>query len=492
MLPLPTTVLLLLVAAAVPAAAAYEVVWDSWYPAQCRKHGDTTTAADFKRFSIAVNSEDINPGIPNLPPQPPSNNTGHAADKIVLFYENFGLYPAIGAHAGNFSGTSLYMCDPQQVVKGQPHWCNGGVPQRTNLTAHAAKIRSDIETAIPDPDWDGLAFIDYESWQPIWDWNANCCPQYQQASIALVKAEHPTWSVAKVQAQAQEEMEAAGLAFLKQTITVARAARPKAKWGIDGYVSCGDSMDDYSGVGQSRCPATAMAGNDKLQSLLAIQDIVVPMSYLLSLNASYNEGYLRAVFAESERVAPGKPIYYHAWYEYLLQGAPTVPQKPTCEHAPNGDYAPNCLLSRENLDVMLEVPKWAGVKGTVIWGGGADQGTAALCQSFKKYFFETLGPAIASAVTGGTPPPPSPAPAPPRYQPKVIMPPVQNGDPSPFMDRVSGPAFLHLPGTDVLILATMDYADNVLLTRSADLGQSWSNATKMMPQVSPSCRVTFL
>ena len=310
-----------------PGTAGYEVVWGSWYPTQCWQHGDTTTAADFAHFDISYN-EALSPGIPSLPPQPGSSNTGHANDSIVLFYENFGLYPAIGPHAGNFSGTSLYMCDPQQIVPGQPHWCNGGLPQRTNLTAHAIKIRSDIEIAIPDASWSGLAFIDYESWQPVWDWNANCCPEYQQASIALVRAANPTWSAAKIEAQAQAELEAGALAFLKHTIVVAQAARPKVKWAIDGYPGCGDSMDDYSGVVQGRCPATAMNGNDKLQSLLQMQDIVVPMTYLLSENASFNEGYLRVVFAEAARVAPAKPIYYHAWYEYLLQGAPTVPQKP--------------------------------------------------------------------------------------------------------------------------------------------------------------------
>ena len=215
------------------AAGGYEVIWDSWFPEQCRQFGDNTTSADFERFGITFN-EKLSPGIPALPPQHPSGDTGRAGDRFVLFYENFGaatlrvslsqcstamvprpaaapplspawifappvgLYPAIGAHAGNFSGTSLYMCDPQQVrsmnpclramsvaagpvsgdrnagctavpqiVPGQPHWCNGGVPQRANLTAHAAKIRSDIEIAIPDPEWDGLAFIDYESWQPV-------------------------------------------------------------------------------------------------------------------------------------------------------------------------------------------------------------------------------------------------------------------------------------------------------------------------------------
>ena len=112
---------------------------------------------------------------------------------------------------------------------------------------------------------------------------------------------------------------------------------------------------------------------------------------------------------------------------------------------------------------VLRVPRSAGVQGTVIWGGGADQSSAALCTSFRTYFFDTLGPAVAAAVAGTAPPAPAPAPAPaPHYQPKEIMPPVQGGDPSPIMDRVSGPAFLHIPGTETLLLAVMDFADNVV------------------------------
>ena len=164
------------------------------------------------------------------------------------------------------------------------------MPQLTNLTAHTIKLRTDIQTAIPDPNWDGLAFIDYESWQPVWDWNENCCPEYQQASVALVRAKHPDWSSAKIETQAKAELEASALVFLKHTIAVAQAERPKTKWAIDGYPTCGDAMDDYTGVAEGHCPITAMEGNDKLRSLLALQDIVVPMSYLLSVNATFNAG----------------------------------------------------------------------------------------------------------------------------------------------------------------------------------------------------------
>jgi hypothetical protein len=99
------------------------------------------------------------------------------------------------------------------------------------------------------------------------------------------------------------------LAFLKRTIAVAQAARPKARWGIDGYVTCGDAMDDYRGVAEGNCPVTAMKGNDKLRSLLAVQDIVVPMSYILSTNASFNEGTLSDQYSCSTEISRNGRIF---------------------------------------------------------------------------------------------------------------------------------------------------------------------------------------
>ena len=99
--------LLLVLGAATPApgAAPFRVLWDSWFPTECRQFGDKTTAEDFAKFGITANRA-LDPGIPAVKPQQPVvNGTGTAGDAIILFYENFGLYPAIGSHAGNFSGT---------------------------------------------------------------------------------------------------------------------------------------------------------------------------------------------------------------------------------------------------------------------------------------------------------------------------------------------------------------------------------------------------
>ena len=57
-----TALLLLQLAVHSHAAGRYEVVWDSWFPTECRQHGDATTAADFAAFNITVN-EALSPGM---------------------------------------------------------------------------------------------------------------------------------------------------------------------------------------------------------------------------------------------------------------------------------------------------------------------------------------------------------------------------------------------------------------------------------------------
>ena len=47
---------------------------------------------------------------------------------------------------------------------------------------------------------------------------------------------------------------------------------------------------------------------------------------------------------------------------------------------------------------MVAVPRQVGAAGVVIWGGGGDQGTKALCEEFRPYFWNVLGPAVQRAL----------------------------------------------------------------------------------------------
>jgi hypothetical protein len=72
-----TMLLLILTTAAATVDGKFEVIWNSWYPTQCRQYGDNTTAALFKEFGITTNEKLAFDG-------------GGKGDTITLFYENIG------------------------------------------------------------------------------------------------------------------------------------------------------------------------------------------------------------------------------------------------------------------------------------------------------------------------------------------------------------------------------------------------------------------
>jgi hypothetical protein len=118
---------------------SFEVLWNSWYPTQCRRYGDNTSAADFQSLGIATNA-----------------NATFNGDRITLFYENLGYYPVIPV-------TNPEWCDPQQADTENPEWCNGGIPQRTDIARHVAKVKVDVSRDIPDPLFSGFGVIECAS-----------------------------------------------------------------------------------------------------------------------------------------------------------------------------------------------------------------------------------------------------------------------------------------------------------------------------------------
>lgn len=55
-----------------------------------------------------------------------------------------------------------------------------------DLLYHFVKIEEDINKAIPDENYTGLAIIDYEGWRPIYDLNYSSRRVYQKYSRQLV------------------------------------------------------------------------------------------------------------------------------------------------------------------------------------------------------------------------------------------------------------------------------------------------------------------
>lgn len=102
---------------------------------------------------------------------------------------------------------------------------------------------------IPDPLFSGFGAIDFEAWQPVWEWTGCTGPsaeanQYCNASLAKVRKEQPSLNATQVQAAAAAEWEHAAKVFMLATLNAARETRPHASWGYYDYPSCGDAAGE--------------------------------------------------------------------------------------------------------------------------------------------------------------------------------------------------------------------------------------------------------
>eukprot|EP01043_Picozoa_sp_COSAG02_P053234 COSAG02_NODE_5851_length_3989_cov_1.620308_2_plen_165_part_00 len=112
--------------------------------------------------------------------------------------------------------------------------------QEANNSGNIAMIQAMMPKNVPNPDFDGFAQIDFESWNP-WDvedpsvngWgHGGAGMGLRNQSIALVKAKHPSWSDEQLLAQAKKDYLTACTDFITSTIKECKRLRPKAKWAL--------------------------------------------------------------------------------------------------------------------------------------------------------------------------------------------------------------------------------------------------------------------
>lgn len=203
----------------------YSAVWNS-PTTEC-----FGTSLDLSRFGIIQNKNDaINGG------------------NITLF-TNIGQFPYLGF--------------PNDTI------INGGIPQLGNLSLHLALAEDDINSLMPDPDFTGLAVLDFRAWKPLFRQNFNELRTYQTASIAEVQKRHPDWNDTQLKVQAEKEFDDAARAFLEGTLKLAHKLRPKGLWGYLGYPYC------YGDIGYY-CDDMAVAENDMIQWLWDASSALYP------------------------------------------------------------------------------------------------------------------------------------------------------------------------------------------------------------------------
>lgn len=216
---------------------------------------------------------------------------------------------------------------PYYTPTGEPVF--GGLPQNASLVTHLAHTFQDIKAAMPEPDFSGLAVIDWEAWRPRWAFNWDSKDIYRQRSMELVQAEHPDWPETLVEAVAKDQFQEAAQAWMAGTLQLGQVLRPRGLWGYYGFPDCynNDFLSlNYTG----QCSLCIRYQNDQLGWLWNQSYALYPSIYLPAalMGTGKSQMYVRHRVQEAFRVAivsrdPHVPImpYVQIFYEmtdYLL------------------------------------------------------------------------------------------------------------------------------------------------------------------------------
>ncbi|MBL8745660.1 MAG: hypothetical protein JNK58_04795 [Phycisphaerae bacterium] len=268
-------------------------------------------------------------------------------DNAVIFYEHdFGLIP--------------------RFYKGQAE--RGGVPQAVDMNAHLAKVRADIESRIPDPQWSGYGIIDLETWGPLWEYTVEAA---HDLSRSIARKNHPTRTAGEIERIARANYELGSRSLLEKTLGLCKALRPRAKWGMYAW------------------PYLAHGPNiEKLSWLWDASTAFFPECYTVYKGAAggqHQKGYAppeeyladnRAKVELHRRVAGrDKPVIALVWVRY---------------HEINPVFGGQ-FLAAEDLDRMIRTPLEAGADGLVFWDAIT---TPAVADEYRGYLADRLVPAL--------------------------------------------------------------------------------------------------
>lgn len=114
---------------------------------------------------------------------------------------------------------------------------NGGIPQLGDLSAHLSRTVTQV-TSMLQPDFRGLAVIDWEEWRPLWGGNFGTKIEYRRLSKLLVREERPDLSEREIKSMARKRFEESARRFMEETLRTVVRYRPNGLWGFYGFPAC--------------------------------------------------------------------------------------------------------------------------------------------------------------------------------------------------------------------------------------------------------------
>ncbi len=248
------------------------------------------------------------------------------------------------------------------------------------MQAHLAKVASDVQAAIPDPNFSGIALIDFETFRAIWDRTPNIPSDEDETAHDhdfkddwrdYIERTHPEFANMNEDDQElflRDTYEDAVKNLFLQTLAVCREVRPHAKWGFHGYPirffknrreapTNVISYDDGSHNG-SRL-------NDRLQWMWDAEDVISPSIYPPRVVAAPGEDICEDQCSAAEEVEFIQNMIREA--RRVSNGKPVIPAIANIYNTPH-----DCLYGQDVADETLYdeimIPALAGADGVTLWG----------------------------------------------------------------------------------------------------------------------------
>ncbi|XP_053325006.1 hyaluronidase-1-like [Spea bombifrons] len=295
-----------------------------------------------------------------------NQNYSFLGSEVVIFYNTqIGLYP--------------YFDEEENPI-------NDGLPQNASLRDHLAKASVDLEAAIPDPFFKGVAVVDWENWRPLWIRNWDKMTVYKERSADLVRQRYPEWPQQKILKAAKLEFEAAAREFMQSTLELGCKMKPGGLWGFYGFPSCYNynykKTQNYTG----ECPKREIRRNDLLSWLWGASRALFPDIYLeQDLKMSEYVGrFVKHRIEEGFRVSK-------------VAGGVELPVVPYARivYTYSMDF-----LTQEDLIQTLGQSAALGTAGVILWGNADYSVSKESCLAVKSYIDDTLGMYVVNVTTG--------------------------------------------------------------------------------------------
>ncbi|XP_049436085.1 hyaluronidase-3 [Epinephelus fuscoguttatus] len=287
--------------------------------------------------------------------------------KMTIFYrDRLGQYPYLSQ-------------DSTQV--------NGGIPQLSDLSAHLSLALTQISNLLK-PDFSGLAVIDWEEWQPLWERNFGTRMKYRRQSKRLVRQERPDLSEKAITLLARQKFEECARRFMEETLRLAVGTRPEGLWGFYGFPACFNKhkrKTDKSYMG--RCHRGTKKQDDRLSWLWHQSTALYPSIYLPRRLAGSTDAALmvRHRLLEALRVAS-------VW----RYGNNTNHATPVLPYARLAFTHTLTFLNKTDLVHTLGESAALGAAGVVLWGEMRFAKSKHQCILLRDYIRTVLGPLVQS------------------------------------------------------------------------------------------------